>query len=66
MIEVNGIKLYSSKELQEMLGVSSYTITKYRNLGLLPYTNVGRARYTSEEALKDYLNGKTRQYKTNK
>ncbi len=59
MIEVNGTKLYDSNELSQMLGVSLYTITKYRREKLLAYTLVGRKKYTSEEALKDYLNGKT-------
>lgn len=56
---INGIKMFSTEELRELLGVSLRTITMMRTDGVLPYTRIGRGLYTSEEALAEYLNGKT-------
>ena len=56
---VNGMKLFSTAELCDLLGVTSRTISLMRKKGLLPHTQIGRAIYTSEQALSDYLNGKT-------
>lgn len=56
---VNGIKMFSTTELSKLLGVTTRTISLMRLKGLLPYTQMGRAIYTSEQALSDYLNGKT-------
>ncbi len=58
---INGIKMYSTKELCELLGVTSSTITAMRSKGLLPSTRIGKVKYTSEQSLADYLNGKTGQ-----
>ncbi len=66
MIVVDGTKLYSTEELAELLNVSTATITNYRTRGLLPFTRVGRKKYTSEEALKAYLDGKTRSESKNR
>lgn len=56
---INGIKMFSTEELQKLLGVTSRTISIMRTNGILPYTRIGRGLYTSEEALAEYLNGKT-------
>ena len=53
--------MYSTKELCELLGVTSSTITAMRSKGLLPSTRIGKVKYTSEQSLADYLNGKTGQ-----
>jgi len=63
---INGIKMFSTAELQELLGVSSRTISIMRTNGVLPYTRIGRGLYTSEEALAEYLNGKTTEIKRRK
>lgn len=55
---INGIKMFSTAELRELLGVTDRTISIMRTNGLLPYTRIGRGLYTSEEALAEYLNGK--------
>lgn len=59
MKTINGIKLFSTAELMELLGVSMRTIGVMRENGTLPYTRIGKGLYTSEEALASYLNGKT-------
>lgn len=56
---INGIKMFNTKELKELLGVTDRTISLMRTNGVLPYTRIGRGLYTSEEALAEYLNGKT-------
>lgn len=63
---INGIKMFSTAELQELLGVSSRTISIMRTNGVLPYTRIGRGLYTSEEALAEYLNGNTTEIKRRK
>lgn len=57
MLEIKGIKLYTSQELAAMLNVSTQTITKLRKKRLIRSTRIGRKLYTSEEAIKDYLQG---------
>ena len=56
---INEVKLFSTKELSNLLGVSERTISIMRTNGVLPYTRIGRGLFTSEEALAEYLNGKT-------
>lgn len=56
---INGIKMFSTKDLQELLGVSPYVLTKYRKSGLLRSVYVGKSYYTSEQSLSDFLNGYT-------
>lgn len=56
---VNGKKMFSSKELSEMLDLAERTISKLRKEGLIRSAQIGRGLYTSEESLNDYLNGKT-------
>ena len=63
---VNGIKMFSTSELCELLGVTGRTITLMRQKGLLPSTQMGRCIYTSEQVLSDYLNGKTTELRNEK
>lgn len=56
---INGFKMFNTQELSELLDVSPATISIMRKKGLLPHTRIGRNYYTSEEALAEYLNGKT-------
>lgn len=57
---VNGIKMFNSKELQELLGVSYNTLAKLRKSGQLRSARLGKSLYTSEQSLTDYLNGVTK------
>lgn len=57
MIEIEGIRLYTTPEICEKLGVMPQAIARLRTAGRLRYTQIGRLRYTSENALKDYLDG---------
>ena len=57
---INGIKMFTTKELQDLLGVGYGTITAMRSKGLIRSVNIGKGLYTSEESLADYLNGKTK------
>lgn len=63
---INDVKLFSTKELSNLLGVSERTISIMRINGVLPYTRIGRGLFTSEEALAEYLNGKTTEIKRRK
>lgn len=56
---VNGMKLFSTPEVCELLGVTGASVSRMRKKGLLHSIRMGRAIYTSEQALSDYLNGKT-------
>lgn len=58
MITINEVKLYDTQELATMLNVNRSTISKLRVKGLIKFTRIGRRLYTSEEALRLYLNGR--------
>lgn len=57
MKEIQGMKLYTSEEVAEMLGCSQQTLSRLRKTGKLRATQIGNRLYSSEEAIKDYLNG---------
>lgn len=57
MLEIDGVKLYDTQELATMFNVSRTTISKLRVKGKIKFTRIGRKLYTSEEALRLYLNG---------
>lgn len=57
MIEIKGVKLYDTQELCNLFGVTPQVIGKYRKKGLLNATRVGRKMYTSEDSIRNYLNG---------
>lgn len=59
MIDIDGIKMYTSKELAELTGVSLPTITKWRRKGLITSVWIGKKKYTSEQSLRDFLTGRT-------
>lgn len=63
---VNGIKMFTTDELAELLDVSRATIAVMRRKGILPSTRIGRSIYTSEECLSDYLNARTKENKPEK
>ena len=56
---INGIKLFSSQEIAELLGTTERTLSNLRRKGLLRCVRIGRNTYLSEESLNDYLNGRT-------
>lgn len=58
MLVVDGLKLYTRKELASMLNVGITTIMNYQNKGELRSVKIGKAIYSSEEALRDFLNGR--------
>lgn len=58
MIVIDGLKLYDRKDLAAMLNVSKETIANYHKRGKLRFVVVGRKKYSSEESLRDFLNGK--------
>lgn len=55
MKEVLGVKLYSLKEVGELLGVQQQTVSKYIQQGKLKARVIGGAKYVSEENLKEFL-----------
>lgn len=59
MKEINGVKLYTSRELGELFGVSYPTILKYIRQGNIVKTRIGKHIYVSEQNIIDYLNGRT-------
>lgn len=52
---VLGVKLYSLKEVGELLEVQPATVSKYIQQGKLKARVIGGAKYVSEENLKDFL-----------
>ena len=55
---VLGIKLYSVKEVAELLGVQPQSVQRYVNQGRLKAQVIGGSKYVSEENLKNFLLGK--------
>jgi predicted site-specific integrase-resolvase len=55
MKEVLGIKLYTLKEVGELLGVQAQTASKYVAEGKIKARVIGGVKYVSEDGLKDFL-----------
>ena len=55
MKEVLGVKLYTLKEVGELLEVQQQTVSKYVQQGKLKARVIGGAKYDSEENLKEFL-----------
>ena len=55
MKEILGIKLYTLKEVGELLGVQPQTASKYVSDGKLKARVIGGIKYVSEDGLKDFL-----------
>lgn len=55
MKEVLGVKLYTLKEVGDLLGVQQQTVSKYVQQGKLKARVIGGAKYVSEENLKEFL-----------
>ena len=55
MKAVLGVKLYTLKEVGELLGVQQQTVSKYVQQGKLKARVIGGAKYVSEENLKEFL-----------
>ncbi len=47
--------LYTNKEMMEMLDVTSATLKKWRNLGLLGYTQVGSTYFYSPDDIREFM-----------
>lgn len=52
---VLGVKLYTIKEVSELLGIQSQTTSKYITQGKIKAQTIGGMKYVSEENLKDFL-----------
>ncbi len=63
MKTINGVKLYTTREVATLLGVGIPTIANYRKQGNLKSTMLGGKIYISEKALEEYLNGEILQRK---
>lgn len=50
-----GIKLYTLPEVAELLGVQTYSVTKYTKERGLKSQTIGGTKYVSEENLKEFL-----------
>lgn len=55
MKTILGVKLYSRKEVADLLGVTTSSITKYINEGRLETVLIGRQKFVSEENLKSFI-----------
>lgn len=60
MREILGVKLYSIPEVARLLDVTYYTCRKYLSGGKLPYQAIGGRHYVTEENLKAFLRGMSR------
>lgn len=55
MKEVLGVKLYTFKEVGELLGVQTQTVSKYAQEGKIKSRVIGGRKYITEENLKEFL-----------
>lgn len=55
MKEILGIKLYTLKEVGELLGVQPQTASKYVQDGRIKARVIGGIKYVSEDGLKEFL-----------
>lgn len=62
---INGVKLFTNAEVADLLGVTPTTVIRYRKIGGLASTTIGRRVYISEDALTAYLNGETKPQPSN-
>jgi excisionase family DNA binding protein len=51
------IKVYTMKDLEQILGVSNKTLLKYAQTGKLKCVKIGREWRISEENLQKFING---------
>jgi len=59
-IVINGIgRVFTVKDLMELLHVSDITVRRYYRAGKLKGQKFGKNVYFTESALKDFLEGKT-------
>lgn len=56
---IGTMKMYTSQEIADMLSITLATLAEYRERGLIRSVKVGASKLTSEEALNDYLSGRT-------
>lgn len=56
---INGLKMYTTADLQEMLGCAVGFVRKIRLEGQIRFTKIGGKIYFSEDALTEYLQGRT-------
>ncbi len=54
---INGIRMYDTTEMATLFNVTTTTVCSLRKKGLLRSVRLGRAYYTSEQTIRDYLNG---------
>ncbi len=47
--------VYTNREMVEMLGVSTGTLKKWRNSGLLGFTQVGSTYFYSPDDIKEFM-----------
>jgi len=56
-LEVAGVKMYNSKEISKLLGLSLQATRRYLREGKIAAKKIGGNRYyVSEDALREYLN----------
>ena len=63
MIEKMGIKLYTTEETADILGVTKTTVKSMTADGRLSPARMGKYNYFSEEMIKAYINGERPQTK---
>lgn len=54
---INGIKLYTTDEIAEILSINLRTAQIYIHKGKLKGQKIGRRWYVADETLKDFLKG---------
>ncbi len=59
MVEINGVKMYDGEEVAALFNICPSTLAKMRAEGKILSVKLGRRKYTSEQSIRDYLNGVT-------
>lgn len=57
MMEIQGIKIYKVKDLEELFGVCEKTMLSYLKSGKLKGRKIGREWVVTEQHLVEFLNG---------
>lgn len=59
MKEINGVKIFTLREVAELLGISYQTALKYVKQGRIPAAKAGNNYAITEQSLMRWLNGET-------
>ncbi|MCD8295547.1 MAG: helix-turn-helix domain-containing protein [Clostridia bacterium] len=57
MIEIDGMKMYDSEETAKLFNITIAALARWRKKGIIRSVYIGKKKYTSEQTIRDFLNG---------